>query len=76
MQEQPRSLTRRRVSAVTVANQTYTEDVGIIPLALPEASGGNGTLSYSLTPTVPGLAFDRGHTHAERHADPLPAATT
>jgi hypothetical protein len=29
----------------------------ISPLTLPEASSGNGTLSYSLTPTVPGLTF-------------------
>ena len=43
--------------AVTVADQTYTEGVAIGPLTLPEASGGNGTLSYSLTPTVPGLTF-------------------
>ena len=43
--------------AVTVADQTYTEGDAISPLTLPEASGGNGTLSYSLTPTVPGLMF-------------------
>ena len=43
--------------AVTVADQTYTEGDAISPLTLPEASGGNGTLSYSLTPTVPGLTF-------------------
>ena len=43
--------------ADTVANQTYTEGVAIIPLTLPEATGGNGTLSYSLSPTVPGLTF-------------------
>ena len=43
--------------ADTVDHQTYTEGVGIVPLALPEASGGNGTLSYSLSPTVPGLTF-------------------
>ena len=43
--------------AVTVTDQTYTEGVAISPLVLPEASGGNGTLSYSLTPTVPGLTF-------------------
>ena len=43
--------------ADAAANQTYTEGVGIIPLALPEATGGNGTLSYSLRPTVPGLTF-------------------
>ena len=55
--------------AVTVANQTYTEGVAISPLALPVASGGNGTLSYSLTPAVPGLTFRCGHAHAERHPD-------
>ena len=46
------------VFAVTVANRTYTEGEAISPLPLPEASGGNGTLSYSLTPTVPGLTFN------------------
>ena len=43
--------------AVTVADQTYTEGEAVSPLTLPEASGGNGTLSYSLAPTVPGLTF-------------------
>ena len=42
---------------VMVGDQAYTEGEAISPLTLPEASGGNGTLSYSLTPTVPGLAF-------------------
>ena len=46
------------VFAVTVANRTYTEGGAISPLMLPEASSGNGTLSYSLTPTVPGLTFN------------------
>ena len=43
--------------AVTVADQTYTEGEAVSPLTLPVASGGNGTLSYSLAPTVPGLTF-------------------
>ena len=43
--------------AVTVADQTFTEGEPISPLTLPEASGGNGPLSYSLAPTVPGLTF-------------------
>ena len=55
--------------AVTVADQTYTEGEAVSPLTLPVASGGNGTLSYSLAPTVPGADVHRGHTHAERHAD-------
>ena len=55
--------------AVTVADQTYTEGEAVSPLTLPEASGGNGTLSYSLAPTVPGLTFDHSHAHAKRYAD-------
>ena len=43
--------------ALTVADQTYTKGEATTPLTLPAANGGNGTLSYSLTPTVPGLAF-------------------
>ena len=31
----------------------------IRPVELPPATGGNGTLSYSLRPEVPGLTFDR-----------------
>ena len=38
--------------------QEYTAGTAIDPLTLPEASGGNGTLSYSLMPPVPGLTFD------------------
>ena len=45
------------VFAGTVADQTYTVGEAISPLVLPAASGGNGTLSYSLTPAVPGLKF-------------------
>ena len=41
----------------TVADQNYTVGDEIKPLTLPAASGGNGSLSYSLTPTVPGLLF-------------------
>ena len=42
--------------ADTVADRTFT--VGeAVDLALPAASGGNGALTYSLRPTVPGLTF-------------------
>ena len=41
-------------------DQTYTAGTAIDPLTLPEASGGDGTLSYSLSPDVPGLSFDTG----------------
>ena len=48
--------------AATVADQTYTAGSAITPLPLPTATGGNGALSYTLTPdvasAVPGLVFD------------------
>ena len=39
-------------------DQTYTVDTAIAPLTLPAATGGDGTLTYSLAPGVPGLSFD------------------
>ena len=47
-------------SGQTVANQTYTQETAITDLTLPEANGGTGTLSYSLTglPATSGLSFD------------------
>ena len=42
----------------TVPDQDYTLRVPLGELTLPEASGGDGSLTYSLTPTVPGLAFN------------------
>ena len=39
-------------------NQTYTEGSPIAALTLPRASGGDGTLTYALSPSVPGLTFD------------------
>ena len=43
--------------AESVADQTYTEGEAIEPLTLPAATGGNGALSYTLVPAVPGLTF-------------------
>ncbi len=42
----------------TVSAPTYTAGTAISPLTLPAATGGDGTLSYTLTPAVPGLTFD------------------
>ena len=42
----------------TVDDQTYTAGARIDDLALPAATGGNGELTYTLEPTVPGLVFD------------------
>ena len=42
-----------------IANQVYTQYQPIIPLELPEATGGTAPLTYSLsTPLPTGLAFD------------------
>ncbi len=42
----------------TITAQVYTQDVGITALTLPEATGGNGTLSYSIAEALPaGLTF-------------------
>ena len=45
-------------TAVGPDDQTYTVGTAIDALTLPEASSGNAPLSYSLTPSVPGLTFD------------------
>ena len=48
-------------SGTTVDDQTYTVDMVITSLTLPEATGGNGDITYSLTGTLPaGLTFDAG----------------
>ena len=39
-------------------DQAYTAGTAIDTLTLPEATGGDGTLTYGLSPDVPGLAFD------------------
>ena len=41
-----------------LSDQTYPLGTMISALTLPEASGGDGTLSYSLSPLVPGLTFN------------------
>ena len=42
----------------TVSNRTYTAGTAISALTLPAASGGDGSLAYSLAPAVPGLSFN------------------
>ena len=45
----------------TIAAQTWTQDEAITDLTLPEATGGVGTLTYSLSPTLPaGVTFAAG----------------
>lgn len=45
-------------NAVNPGDRTYTVGTVIDTLTLPEATGGNGALVYSLSPSVPGLAFN------------------
>ena len=45
-------------AASELADQNYALGAAISALVLPAASGGNATLTYSLAPAVPGLAFD------------------
>ncbi len=43
----------------SIANQDYEPHYAVVALALPAATGGNGTLAYSLTPALPaGLSLD------------------
>ena len=67
----------------TVADQTYTQSIAIATLTLPEATGGNGMLTYALacasgatgcdsaTELPPGLSFDA----ATRNLGGTPTAT-
>ena len=42
-----------------IANQMYTQNVEITALTLPQATGGDGALTYSLSPNLPaGLTFN------------------
>ena len=43
----------------TIADQSFTKDTAITTLNLPQATGGSGSLTYTLSPTLPsGLSFD------------------
>ena len=45
--------------SATIADKTYTRGVAVADDTLPEATGGNGALTYSLSPDLPdGLSFD------------------
>ena len=44
----------------TVADQSYFPNRAIQSLVLPDATGGSGALTYSLSPEVPGLTFAAG----------------
>ena len=56
--EQPEPADTAPIFTRTVDDQSYTVGQAIGALVLPEATGGNGELSYSLQPEVAGLVFD------------------
>ena len=57
---------------VTINNRTYQQNAVIEPAVLPAASGGDGTLTYALSPALPsGLSFDA----ATRTLSGTPTAT-
>ena len=53
----PPDTTPRIPEADAPGDQTYTLGAAITRLTLPAATHGEGTLTYSLTPNVPGLSF-------------------
>ena len=42
----------------TASDQTFAISCGGVSLQLPEATSGNGALTYTLTPAIPGLTFN------------------
>ena len=41
-----------------VAGAPSNQDTNITPLTLPRATGGEGAITYALTPAIPGMFFD------------------
>ena len=53
-------------SSATIADKTFTVDAEITAFTLPEATGGNGTIGYALTPDLPtGLSLDTWNARGE-----------
>ena len=48
--------------SATIADQTWTQNKAITPFTLPTATGGDGSLTYTLSPTTPaGVGKDSRH---------------
>ncbi len=56
-EEAPPPDTKPRFGSASIDSQIYIINQAIPALTLPAAIGGNGRLTYSLTPVVPGLRF-------------------
>ena len=46
------------VAGASIAAATFYQDTNITPLTLPRATGGEGAITYALTPPIPGMFFD------------------
>ena len=46
------------VAGAAIAAATFYQDTNITPLTLPRATGGEGAITYALTPAIPGMFFD------------------
>ena len=46
------------VAGASIGAETYYKDTEITPLTLPRATGGEGAITYALTPPIPGMFFD------------------
>ena len=46
------------VAGASIGAATYYQNTNITPLTLPRATGGEGAITYALTPPIPGMFFD------------------
>ena len=46
------------VAGAAIEAATFYQDTNITPLTLPRATGGEGAITYALTPPIPGMFFD------------------
>ena len=46
------------VAGASIGAATFYQDTDITPLTLPRATGGEGAITYALTPPIPGMFFD------------------
>ena len=58
--------------STTIANQTWTQNTAITAFTLPTATGGDGTLTYTISPALPaGVSKNASH-RVKRYADRPP----
>ncbi len=60
----------------TIPDQSYTQGTEITSLTLPAATGGNGAITYTLTPAIPGLSLDSSTGVGVLSGTPTTAAAT